>query len=469
MYKKICLFLLFLVFLSIFRIARAGVIINEVQISPTAGRFVELYNQDNAEVDLTDWYLQRKTASGGSFSSLVTKTYFENKKIGPKEFFVISKSSLSNSNLVVDSLTLTESNAIQLKNQNSDVVDKIAWGDSNECDSNSPDNPTEGNSLQLVNNSWLISSPTIGFANKGSDIDNDSNISQQSTVKDKIPLTKTRTIEPSMKLDILVNNPAYAKQAILFQSNILGYLNEKVVLGKLYWNFGDGTSFEQVNNFEKFYKTYFYPGEYSLSLEYYSNVSKYVPDIVESMTIKVIPIVVSISRVGNPDDFFIEIANNSNFDIDISKWTLSSMNKNFIFPKNSIILAKKEMRISDKITGFVFGDKYDLKLKMPNGEIVHDYISSNVVPKSINQNTFKKSLNNIPENIENQKETENIENNNLRSNAIDISENLIGNDINFAFIFGLVILLVVAGSFVYFLRQKRNIKKIGDDFEILDE
>ena len=37
------------------------------------------------------------------------------------------------------------------------------------------------------------------------------------------------------------------------------------------------------------------------------------------------------------------------------------------------------------------------------------------------------------------------------------------------FIFGFVVLLGVSGGAVYYIRQGKNISKVGDDFKILDE
>ena len=110
---KHCLVLM-VMFFSFVNLAYASVIINEVQISPTEGRFVELYNNGNSSVDLTNWYLQRKTATG-TFGSMVTKTSFEGKSIDAGGYFLISKSGITGSDIVIDKLTLTESNSIQLK------------------------------------------------------------------------------------------------------------------------------------------------------------------------------------------------------------------------------------------------------------------------------------------------------------------------------------------------------------------
>ena len=68
-------------------------IISEVQISPNEERFIEIYNPNAQDVVLTDWYIQRKTETGDSFTSLVTSTNFEGKIILANSHFLISENS----------------------------------------------------------------------------------------------------------------------------------------------------------------------------------------------------------------------------------------------------------------------------------------------------------------------------------------------------------------------------------------
>ena len=86
---------------------------------------------------------------------------------------------------------------------------------------------------------------------------------------------------------------------------------------------------------------------------------------------------VVISKVGDEKDFFVELTNNANSDIDISNWFLKSNGKTFVLPKNSIILSKKQMTISGKITNFNLNDKYGLKLFSGSNELIYDYNFSN--------------------------------------------------------------------------------------------
>ncbi|MFA6325304.1 MAG: lamin tail domain-containing protein, partial [Candidatus Paceibacterota bacterium] len=148
--KKFILFLVSFVFLFSFKVANASIIINEVEISPTVERFIELYNTSSSDVSLTGWYLQRKTATGTDFGSLVSKTFFEGRTIGANSYFVISKDSLS-----LTSFSLTESNVIQLKNSSQEIVDKVGWGS---AESSVGGNPPDGKSIQKNGAGWIIAS-----------------------------------------------------------------------------------------------------------------------------------------------------------------------------------------------------------------------------------------------------------------------------------------------------------------------
>lgn len=126
----------------------AKILISEIQISPTGNRFIELYNPNSSPVGLTDWYLQRKTQTGSSFSSLVSKTYFEGKTIGANSYFLISRSALGGADIILDNLTLTGSNVIQLKNSNAEIADKLGWGQTSDCENNCALEPSDGQSIQ---------------------------------------------------------------------------------------------------------------------------------------------------------------------------------------------------------------------------------------------------------------------------------------------------------------------------------
>jgi DNA/RNA endonuclease YhcR with UshA esterase domain len=133
------------------------ILINEIQIYPTEYRFIELYNPNDFSINLTNWYLQRKTKSGSSFSSSVSKTYFENQTIPAHGYFVISRNYAENVDVVFSSLTLTEFNVLQLKNSNAEIIDKVGWGDAGDCEGNCAINPDANQSIQrkFQNNTFV--------------------------------------------------------------------------------------------------------------------------------------------------------------------------------------------------------------------------------------------------------------------------------------------------------------------------
>lgn len=108
------------------------ILISEVQIMPVNKRFIELYNPNNFEVDLSEWYLQRKTKSAESWGSLVSSKNFEQKKIAQFGYFIVAREEYSNADIFLDDLTLGQDNSIALKDPNREISDKLGWGSAND-------------------------------------------------------------------------------------------------------------------------------------------------------------------------------------------------------------------------------------------------------------------------------------------------------------------------------------------------
>ncbi|MGB9681170.1 MAG: lamin tail domain-containing protein [Minisyncoccia bacterium] len=121
--------------------------------------FIELYNPNPFAVDLTGWYLQRKTASGSSYSSLVPANLLEGRSIPAFGYFLITHSSSSYSSFaqVTTNYTITENNTIVLKNPNREIIDKVGYGNASDCEGECALNFEPGQSIQrkFVNNTFL--------------------------------------------------------------------------------------------------------------------------------------------------------------------------------------------------------------------------------------------------------------------------------------------------------------------------
>ncbi len=103
------------------------ILISEVKIAEKIGDkniFIELYNPNEIEVDLTDWYILRND------SSFIIKTLLEGKKIPIKGYFLITRNGAiweNQADVLFDDKTLNEDDKIALKNPNEEVVDEISW------------------------------------------------------------------------------------------------------------------------------------------------------------------------------------------------------------------------------------------------------------------------------------------------------------------------------------------------------
>jgi len=475
MKKLILSLVIFTLFLGA-RFAYAEVIINEVQLSPTEERFIELYNSGSSSVDLTNWYIQRKTQTGSTFGSLVSKTYFENKSINAGSYFLISHDSIPNADIVLSSLTLTESNTIQLKNLDQEVVEKVGWGEANDCNGTCAPNPTTGKSIQKTGGDWIIATPTPGEENEtlenieennNTENNNSDNTSGSSSPK------KTEIQEPKIplvnKTKILVKTPAFAGLPAEFMINNT-VSNDSC--GKYFWNFGDGNSEEIKKTFpvpKTYPHIYYYEGEYVVTLECYKSYLSSEPDSSDKITIKIVSSDVSISRVGDAKDFFIEISNNAPYEADISNWVLSSYQNRFVFPKNTILKSKNKIVVSPKTTNFSILDKDTLALINSEGEIISRYISSLKPVKTSIQNfsatETKSSLGGETAELED----EEIFSEKLEAAAIK-SDSSTGNNIMYGI--GLFAFLGASAGGAYFIRNRKRrdtFGPIGNNFEIIDE
>lgn len=490
MSKKIILVLFCAILFLGARFASASLVINEIMYDPSgtdSGReWVEVYNTDSTlSVDLSKWYFFTDNTKH-SLSPQGSPT------LPADDYAVIVQDPVkfatdwpNFSGLIFDSswsdLNNTTGETVALKDPDLNLISETPYY-------SSQGGQDDSNSLQKISGSWVGAAPTPGAINQSTPPPDDNNENSNppptgggttsTTTTTTPPEPKPKVIEnPTIKAKIIANTLAFTGEPLEMQTKILGYSNENVVLGRAYWNFGDGGSLMQVNNFEKFSHTYYYPGEYIVFLEYYSNSFSKTPEATSKMIIKVLPTTVTISKVGDAKDFFIELTNNASSDIDISNWVVNASGKIFILPKNSVIMSKKQMTISGKITGFVYGDQYNLKLLSGTGELVSDYniplastkilaIKPSSEIKSLAENNPKNSTTPaLPEPSTELSPSDQVPIESLSANALEGTSS----NKSYFFFWGLVVLLVASGGAVYYIRQGKNVSKVGDDFKIIDE
>ena len=458
MSKKLILALVVLVSLFKFGLAEAGVIINEIKYSPSTKQWVEIYNDGDSIVDLTQYkILDAGAAVNGHGISLCSK------QLSPHSYAIIAKVPEDFSG---SAFALCKS-PLGIKSTADDTVVLKIGSDSIDTVSVSEGSATNGNSLQLINNSWSGATPTPGTANQNSSgSSNEEEIINSGDDEDEEDSTTTsKTIPKLQKLKVQIISPKIIHLGVPFtiEGKGTGTLGEKLTRGRYYWNFDDG-DFREVKATitEKFTHTYFYPGDYTITLLYYPDVFTDVPDATAEVTIKALEPKILISRVGEVGDFFIELTNSTGHNANISDWILISDHRVFTFPKNTTLSSNKKMTISPKVSGFSIEDKSSLKLMTPEREVVFEYMSSSVLQNKV---AAKKSSS-----VAKTEEKPFITAENLTATSI-LGQNKKTSDSSSSIV-PIVFLLFVGASAggVYFIRRRRSIPQISDDdFEILDE
>lgn len=448
----------------------AGVVINEVQILPIENRFIELYNNSDNNIDLSGYYLQRKTPTGNSFTSIVTSTTFEGLSIKSKDFLILSKESLG-----IDSFTITESNLIQLKSKDQGVVYKIGLGDSTDCGNACVDNPSHGKSIQRISDdNWVVADPTPGEANAPSLTEDDSSSeeddsSSSSSSSGTVKVEKKKEIlNPSITTKIIIPKTIIANVPFTINHQTIGYKNEKRIFGRFVWNFGNGDKVE-VEPCMPFEYTYQYPGDYALSLSYYDTDFSIVPEAMDRVNVKVIPSGVKIVSVGSYVDPYIELENDSNQEMVLNKWSIVGANHTFVVPDGMVILPNKKIKLSPKITGFDYSDLSFINIRDEFGTVFATYpkvgnVSLSAIKKTAQSSNVSYSSDKSPgtnDNLE-EREVNNdiIDLNNLKTSAYDAKDS--ETEIGMAYL-GLFFVVALGVVTVILLGKSTKKKDGGED------
>ncbi len=156
MNKVILLVLFFLSFPRIILAKELPILINQVMIGQNENvrnEFVELYNPNDFAVNLEDYSLKKKTASGNE-SNLISGRNFGG-IIFPQSYFLIASPEFGpkiNSDLNYStSMSLADNNTVLLYNSKAEISDKLGYGEVSDYLVQSAENPENNTSLKRVN------------------------------------------------------------------------------------------------------------------------------------------------------------------------------------------------------------------------------------------------------------------------------------------------------------------------------
>lgn len=273
-----------------------------------------------------------------------------------------------------------------------------------------------------------------------------------------------------LRITTKINFPKVLMSGVPFSFYSTTTDNRKMTynVGKFVWNFGDGNSLE-VDNYGPFNYVYEYPGDYTVSLLYFDNSFTEIPDAIDKINIKVYPLNVYISGVGNSLDPYVEIENKLKYEVDLSNWSIATSSKVFVFPKGSSISSNNKIKIHSKITNFTEDDLKYLIIQNPRGDIISAYPSNNLFKNNISNSIKNTKIDNSNNNLKTQEEI--IDLNNL-TNDSSPKINFKDKWVTFSGLFIVILLGII--SFFAIGKKKEYIKNDienevnADDFKILE-
>ena len=341
--------------------------------------WVEIHNMATEEINLLGWkFFEAKTnhkieslpeggsvlLPSGAYALIVDN--FEKFKIDYPNF----------SSLVFDSAFSLSNTGEAFVIRNADLIDIDTVSYLSDWGANG-----DGNSLQKINGVWLASAPTPGEANylssqpenggEENDSEEDSPEEPQSEIQSQTTPSSVVTpykIKPQIfGTIILPQDKPITGADFLFEGISCGLKNEPLENEKYQWTFGDGGKAQG----QKVLYAYQYPGEYMVVLQVISG--KYVGS--DRLKINVLPSNITISNVefSLPNKQFIELHNPSSYELNLSWWRLKVDNNYFTFPRDTIILPKKYLKLSSKTTGLFSNQTNQISLLYPNGSVAFVY------------------------------------------------------------------------------------------------
>ncbi|MSU55641.1 MAG: PKD domain-containing protein [Candidatus Taylorbacteria bacterium] len=401
MFTRNSIFIIFIASFFIGRAVNAQMVLDEIMYdlpgTDTGREWVEVLNTGNSSVEISTTTWKFFEADTNHSLSLFRGDLL----IPPSSYFVIvddpQKFLLdwpSFNGTIFDS-TFSLSNTgeiIALKNDSITVVDQVNYTSSEGANG-------DGNSLQKNGSIWKPVSPTPGQPSSGvsgtavnqnqpplsssgtTTAENSLNESPVSTQISSESIKSSWPVEPRIISRIISPITAIAGADVVFKGEALGLDKKPIENPRFLWNFGDGATKEG----ETVMHAYNFPADYVVILDVSSG--KY--DTSARANVKVVPASISIGNVIGGVDGKIEVVNSSNQELDLSWWRIESGGRFFSLPKNTKILAKRNLPLSANVLGFSINEN-DLAILYPNG--VLEYRFKNVQEVLATDTVSKKPL-----------------------------------------------------------------------------
>jgi hypothetical protein len=357
----------------------AQVVITEIMYDPektdstSGGEWVEVQNIGSDPIDLTKWFFFE-----GETNHRITSEV--NIEIMSGEYAIISKDLIAFKNyfdfsdkIFKASFTLGIKEKLVMKSDKNEIINENDFVVYDTFETGEAKN--NGNSLQLINGEWKEALPTPGAPN----VFETPNNQTENTAQEKITLPELK--KSQIFADAGKDKTLIAGADTQFKGMAYGLENKPIENARFSWSFGDGS----IQDGQDILHNYKYPGEYVVVL----NISSGEYSASDRILVKALPADIVISDV-NTD--FIELKNNSDYELNLSWWRIRSSNQFFTLPKDTIILSNTKLKIPSNISGFYSNDLSQMYILYPNGEIVNKYNEDIDILTTVIANDFEPKI-----------------------------------------------------------------------------
>ena len=175
--------------------------------------------------------------------------------------------------------------------------------------------------------------------------------------------------DPAYKAHMVIPDFGTAGIAIPMKASVTDHGKTDYVSGRFEWSLGDGGSYRFIKNIP-INHTYYYPGTYTVVMQYYSDRFRTDPDTIHKKTITVVPSDIEILGYSTNDG--LQLKNNSTKEIALDDWIIQSNNQEFVFPKFTTIAKGATLSLSPKVLGITVSNESILLLN-PSRETISGY------------------------------------------------------------------------------------------------
>lgn len=360
--------------------------------------WVEVQNTSTEDIDISGWKLFENNVNH------TLKIFNGDIVLKAGEYAIIANDANAFLNAypnvsfaVFDSVFSLSNTGEQLVLRNDLNVDKDTFSYTNGMGGNG-----DGNSLQKIGNSWGSGQPTPGLQNSWSQVagtsteetnnnssnneNNSGNVSGVNKVQSKLlsiytsPIREFDFLEPKFAVNAGPDRITAVGNSVEFKAETNEENLNEGRGASFSWSFGDG-SMKYGSNVTYSYRT---SGEYIVVV----NAEKGQFESADQILVKVIDPKISLSQDGTGN---IIVTNKSDDDINLYQWKISHLGKEFVFPKDTIILKGKSITLHSEVTQLSVVSSVPPLLFDPRG-LLHLYTATKQFSGSVYSGNISSSV-----------------------------------------------------------------------------